>query len=118
MLNPDLEAGWFDYRAANEALEHGHFSKASKILRRAIAESKDSADVAPLLVRSANTLAELYFAEGQFVNAASLYRVVLDVRIKQLGADHPDVQETRRKLALALWQTGGLSPKLLAAQMN
>jgi hypothetical protein len=43
-----------------------------------------------------------------------LYRMMLEVRIKFLGIDHPDVREARRKLAQSLWQTGGLSPELLA----
>lgn len=103
---------WHNYRAASEAFEQGHYSKASKILRQALSEA-DSID--PLLVNSANTLAERYFTDGNYANAAPLYRIVLEVRTKELGCDHPEVQESRRKLAMALWQSGGLSPKLLAA---
>lgn len=103
---------WHNYRAASEAFDQGHFKKASKILRQALSET-DAID--PLLLNSANSLAERYCLDGNYANAAPLFRIVLEVRTKQLGCDHPDVQETRRKLAMALWQSGGLSPTLLAA---
>ena len=101
-----------NYRAASEAFEHGHFSKASKILRQALSEAET---IDPLLVNSANTLAERYVEDGNYASAAPLYRILLEVRTKQLGCDHPDVQESLSRLAMALWQSGGLSPKLLAA---
>lgn len=115
MNYPEFNASWLDYRAASEALQQGHYSKASKILRHAIEESEETGVIDPLLLTSANILAERYLEEGSYARAASMYRVVLDVRIKLLGADHPDVKETQRQLAQALWETGGLSPKLLAA---
>jgi hypothetical protein len=118
MNYPEFDASWFDYRAANEALLHGHYNKASKILRNAFADSQAAGTIDPQLLDSADTLAERYIEEGNYVHAASLYRMILDVRTKVHGDDHPDVRETRRRLALALWQTGGLSPKLLAANQQ
>lgn len=118
MNYPEFDAGWVDYQAASEALQKGHYTKASKLLRKAIAESQISGVIDPMMVNSANILAERYFEEGNYVSAASLYRTVLDVRTRVLGLDHPDVSETKRKLAMALWQTGGLTPKLLASMSN
>lgn len=114
----EFDSGWIDYRAASEAFEQGHYTKASRILHKAMAESQITGVIDPLLLSSASQLAERYFDDGNYARAASLYRAVLDVRMKLLGADHPDVRETRRRLASALWQTGGLTPKLLAANQQ
>lgn len=116
MNYPEFDASWFDYRAANEAFQHGHYGKASKILRQAFADSHITGVVDPKLVITANSLAERYFDDGNYAAAASLWRTVLDIRTKMLGADHPDVQETKRKLATAVWSTGGMTPRTLAAQ--
>lgn len=116
MNYPQFDKSSLDNRAASEAFKQGHYAKASKILREAIAESHLTGIIDPVLLSSASGLAERYFEEGNFVRAASLYRSVIQVRTQLLGADHPDVQQMRRKLALALWETGGLSPKLLATQ--
>jgi hypothetical protein len=116
MNYPEFDASWFDYRAASEAFQNGHYGKATKILRQAFADSQITGVIDPKLVVTASTLAERYFEDGNYAAAASLYRTVLDIRTKCLGAEHVDVQETRRKLAMALWNSGGLSPKLMAAQ--
>jgi hypothetical protein len=112
----DLEAqtAKFNFGPANEAVANGHYDKASRILRQAVAESEIDGTLDPVLLPSIDVLAEKYFHSGQYASAASLYRMVLEVRTKLLGIDHPEVREARRKLAQSLWQTGGLSPELLA----
>jgi tetratricopeptide (TPR) repeat protein len=116
MNYPEFDASWLDYHAASEAVQQGHYGKASKILRQAILDSQITGVIDPKLVLTANTLAERYFEEGHYAAAAALYRSVLDVRTKILGDAHPDVRETRRQLAAALWNAGGMTPKLVAAQ--
>lgn len=119
MNYPDFDANnWIDYRAASEAFEQGHYTKASRILQKAMAESHITGTIDPLLLSSASQLAERYFDDGEYSRAASLYRAVLDVRMKLLGPDHADCRETRRRLAMALWQTGGLTPKMLAVHQQ
>lgn len=116
MNYPEFDNVRLDYRAANEALQHGHYAKASRILRQALTESAETGEVNPMLLNSADMLAERYFVEGNYLNAASLYRTIIEARAKVLGIDHPDVKNARRKLAMAIWQTGGISPRLLEAQ--
>lgn len=118
MNYPEFDASWFDYRAASEAFQHGHYGKATKILRQAFADSRITGVVDPKLVLTANRLAERYFEVGNYAAAASLYRSVLDIRSRAMGAESVDVQETKRKLAAALWNAGGISPKMLAQQQN
>jgi hypothetical protein len=116
MNYPEFDASWFDYRNASEALQQGHYGKATKILRQAFADSQITGVIDPKLLTTAHALAERYFEYGNYAAAASLYRTVLDLRTRELGPDHDDIKETQRKLAKCLWNAGGLSPKLLAAQ--
>jgi hypothetical protein len=116
MNYPEFDASWFDYRNASEAFQQGHYGKATKILRQAFADSQITGVIDPKLLLTANTLAERYFEDGNYAQAASLYRTVLDIRMRTLGVDHEDVQETRKKLATCLWNSGCISPKILAAQ--
>jgi hypothetical protein len=99
------------YAQANEAVEHGHLGKASKIIREALSESQA---LDQLLVVSATALAERYLSAGDHAAAASIYRAILSAKSKQLGNSHPEVVELNRKLASALWHIGGLTPTSLA----
>jgi hypothetical protein len=95
---------------ASEALEIGHFHKAARIIREALSSS-DGMD--QLLVTSATTLADRYVSDGDFSNAASMYRAAIHAQTKLLGSEHAEVCALRKKLAVALWETGGLTPVLL-----
>lgn len=104
---------WQNHKAVTEAFEQGHLLKASRLLRQALVESSLSDTVDPLMVKSANQLAERYAEAGDYAGAASMYRDMLEVRSRLLGMDHPDVRDCRRMLAEALWQSGGLSLTIL-----
>jgi hypothetical protein len=114
--NSNLTDQHFNYLEASEAVAHGWFDKASRILRRAIDESQLAGILDPALLETASDLAERYFNSGNYVASASLYRVVLSARMRVLGPNHEEVRHLRRMLAQALWQTGGLSPEVLAEQ--
>jgi tetratricopeptide repeat protein len=43
-------------------------------------------------------LAKVYASEGKYSEARALYTKVLDMRLRVLGKDHPDTQETLRGL--------------------
>jgi hypothetical protein len=101
------------YREVNQLFEAGHLHKASRVIRDAMDDSLKAGIVDPFLIRSADALAERYVREGEYSAAASMYRAVHEVQLNVLGKDHPAVREVRRKLAQAIWQTGGITPKLL-----
>ena len=115
----DVDLSWRSYRAASEAFEYGHLAKASRILRQALIDSQQTQGrVDPLLLHSANNLAERCFSNCDFSGAAALWRVVYEMRSKSLGEDHVDTLATKSRLALALWQTGGMTPKQLSANQT
>ncbi|HEY9789778.1 MAG TPA: hypothetical protein V6D22_05230 [Candidatus Obscuribacterales bacterium] len=108
----NLEAAPVDHAAAHEALENGHYLKAARIIRQALAESS-ALDL--FLLSSAEKLAVYYLNDGEFVAAACLYRSIVEAKTKVLGEQHPDVRLARHKLELALWHTGGITPRLLSS---
>lgn len=110
------ELAWQTYRAATEAVRSGHLSKASKILRQAIQEADANGKVDPLLISSADSLAEKYYGEGDYLGAAALFRTILESRRRTLGEEHPEVSDSRKRLEMALWQNGGITPRLLNAE--
>ena len=52
------------------------------------------------MANSLNNLAGLYQAMGRYAEAEPLYRRSLEIREKQLGADHPDVATSLNNLAV------------------
>lgn len=111
----DVEVSWLSYRAASEAFENGHLTKAGRLLREALEESKEQGLLDPLLLHTATNLAERHLREGEYSNAASMFRVIFELRQRVQGDEHPEVVSSRKKLANALWQTGGLTPKVWLA---
>jgi hypothetical protein len=111
----NLDAARLSHAAAYEALENGHYGKAARLIRQALAESS-VLDLS--LVSGAEKLAVQYLNDGEFVAAAAMYRSIIDAKTRCLGAQHEEVRQARHKLELALWQTGGITPRLLSADAS
>ena len=92
---PDIE----DFQ---RALWRGEQHKARQILRplvKALRNASDQAVVHKQLVETIGRLAEIYCLERFYFDAESLYSTVLDVEVRLLGADHPQVVQTLKSIA-------------------
>ncbi len=58
------------------------------------------------MATSLNNLAELYRVQGNYAEAAPLYRRSLVIREKALGPEHPDVATSLENYAALLRETG------------
>ncbi|MGC8645901.1 MAG: tetratricopeptide repeat protein, partial [Thermoplasmata archaeon] len=54
-------------------------------------------------------LAELYRKQGKYPEAETLYKEALEIRIRSLGSNHPDVANTKNNLALLYYNQGRYS---------
>jgi len=63
----------------------------------------------PLLLEFRHDLINLFFAQGQYVEAIAALREVQRQQIKQLGADHADVARTLVSIASSEWALGNIS---------
>jgi hypothetical protein len=54
----------------------------------------------PDTLTSENNLAALYYSQGQYIRAESLFAVCLEKRLVVLGEDHPDTVDTKKYLDL------------------
>lgn len=101
---------------ANEAFHEGRYSKAGRLFKEVLQESAEFGELDPVLDGRACSLADTYYRQGSFSDAAALYRAVSAVRRKVFGPKHPQVLEAERRLCDALWNTGYVTPDVLARQ--
>ncbi len=92
-----------------EAVNSHRYGRASSILRQALLNKLSAQSVDLSLIAEADRLAELSCEQGEYITAASLYRLALELRSNVLGPDHPDVKATERNLVDVLRESGGLS---------
>ena len=81
------------------------YKKAEKEYELALKLS-DSLNNTQVKAVSYNNLAELYYSQGRYAEAESLYRQALAIRENVLGKNHPDTAESYNNLAL-LYKTQG-----------
>jgi hypothetical protein len=97
----EYEFLWKQYKsAAAAASKQGNLTKATRILKEAFRESEEFGELDHELISLAHNLAEQHLAQGRFVEAESLYRLVLEVREKLLGQTHDDVVESLKRVAV------------------
>jgi CHAT domain-containing protein/Tfp pilus assembly protein PilF len=60
----------------------------------------------PDVAHSLNGLAGLYYSQGRYADAESLFQRSLAIREKALGRDHPDVANSLNNLAGLYWSQG------------
>ncbi len=102
---------WEHYdKAAAEALSEHRYTKASRIVKDALHQARQLGELQPNLVQRADQLAKVYRDSGDYTNAASLYRLIIDIQKIALGPEHPDVEHSSRDLLSALTASGCLSP--------
>lgn len=101
-------------QACAEAFNERRYIKAMQILKQALHEVDEIGELESPILSRADALAEIYVKQGQYKDAAALYRILLECKRKVLGASHPDVKVSAAKLASVLCETGGLTPNLLS----
>jgi hypothetical protein len=111
----DYEFLWRQYKsAAAVAAKQGNLSKANRILKEAFRESEEFGELDNDLIELAHSLAEQNLAQGKFIEAESIYRLVLEVREKLLGQLHSDVVESLKRVAIVqimAFRAEALGPK-------
>ena len=107
---------WATYeRAVAEAIARHQYSKASTILKEALYNANGKGtEIDPKLVTSADEMATFHFRNGEFNRSASIYRVLLEVQQKSLGAEHPQTARTLAALREVLGAAGSMSPRAYA----
>ncbi len=86
-------------RAAIEASQQGHYTKAVTQIQAALRAAEAFGPDDPRLATSLNNLAELYRAQGRYGEAEPLHTRALAIREKALGPGHPDVAQSLNNLA-------------------
>jgi hypothetical protein len=112
VLQNSTDSVWVRYeQSVSEAMSRHHYMKASALMKEALqtASALKSSDAG--LLKSADELADLHVQLGDFQNAASIYRLSLEVKKNAYGAAHPDVEETMQAFLRVLSQAGSISPK-------
>jgi hypothetical protein len=103
---------WDSYdRAASEALNEHRYTKASRIVKDALTKANQLRTPQPNMLQHADELATVYRDAGDYNNAASLYRMIIEVQKTTLGPEHPDVESSSNKLIAALKASGCISPE-------
>lgn len=106
---------WRHYnQACAEAFDERRYIKALQIIKQALHEVDEIGELESSILSRADALAEIYLQQGQYRDAAALYRILLECKRRVLGAGHPDVKVSAAKLASVLCETGGLTPSLLS----
>jgi tetratricopeptide (TPR) repeat protein len=68
-------------------------------LRKNILRENNLSEEHPDIANTLNNLAEIYFAQGKYIEAEKYYSSALSMRIKSLGENHPDVALSLNNLA-------------------
>ncbi len=91
---------WESYiRAGEAAYEQCHYAEAEKQFLAALHEAEKFGPEDPRLATSLNNLVELYHDQGKYTVAETLYKRLLTISEKALGAEHPDVAQTLENYA-------------------
>ena len=91
-LSAAAEAAWGAYiRDGTSAAQRGDYAIATKQFQLALKEAELFGTQDPRLVRSLNSLAELYETQGRHVDAEALYKRSLAIFETVLTPDHPGV---------------------------
>jgi tetratricopeptide (TPR) repeat protein len=89
-----------------QAFRKGDYAKAEGYLKAARDEAEKFGSEDPRFATTLTNLAELYYAQGKYGEAAPLYKRSLATREKALGPDHPDVAQSLENYAALLRKTG------------
>src|SRR5437868_2579102 len=101
---------WEIYRAsAEQAMQRGNFEDAENTWLSALEEAEDLGEDNPRLVLTLESLAEVFWRQRKFHQAAPICRRVLRIYETLLGADHLDVAVIANNLAMLYhsWQKYG-----------
>jgi tetratricopeptide (TPR) repeat protein len=97
-----------DPEALNRQVEQlylaGNYVEATELAKHALAHA------GPVVAKSLNNLATLYFVQGCDIEAEPLFKRALAILKKALGPDHPAVAAAHRYLAELQIEQGGLAP--------
>ncbi len=85
--------------AGREAYRQGNYAEAEKQWLVALQEAEKFGPEDPRLATSLNNLVELYHDQGKYTVAELLYKRLLTISEKALGAEHPDVAQTLENYA-------------------
>lgn len=96
-------------RSIDEAVEHRRYARAASIVKEALYDIGGGEELPAVLLSSADKIATLQQSQGDLVNAASIYRLILQVQQKCLSPQHPDIQRTTRQLERVLGEQGCIS---------
>ena len=80
----------------------GLYARAERILESALNDAENLSEMDPRLVGLVHVLAGHYQAQGRPTHAKRLYRHIIAVQEKVLGANHPDVANSLEHVALFL----------------
>ncbi len=113
MQKNQTEFLWNDYEQSfSDAIDRHHYLKASSIMKEALQSASAMKRSDAGLLKRADALADLHVQHGDFQNAASLYRLSLEVKKNVYGSAHPDVEETMQAFLKVLSQAGSISPSI------
>jgi tetratricopeptide (TPR) repeat protein len=101
------DALWKKYtKAGRTASEQGHYAEAEKMFLAAIQVAEGVGPRNPRLAPSLDNLAELYYAQGKYAKAETLFKRALAVNGKVLGPEHRGLIMSLHHLALLYWAQG------------
>ena len=91
---------WETYRDAGlEAQEQARYAEAEELFLAALKEAEKFGGQDPRLPHSLKNLASLYYMQGKYSEAETLYQRALAIDEKVLGPEHPDVTPPLNNLA-------------------
>jgi hypothetical protein len=92
---------WEQYDwAAARAYREGNVNKAARIIKVALRECEDYAELHSGLIDRAHQIADEFMTQCRYTEAESLFRAVLEIREKLLGQTHQDVIESLKKVTI------------------
>lgn len=89
-----------------EAYEQGLYAEAEEQWLAALEETESFGPQDPRLTATRKNLADLYYAQGNYAEAAPLYRRSLEIAEKAFGAEHPNVATSIENYAALLGEMG------------
>ena len=93
-----------------EAFDQRHYSKASSLMKEALTKACMYGTAIPDLLARADELADFHLRQGDFQNAASIYRLSAELRTDALGDEHPEAERARQLFLQALNDAGSMTP--------
>ncbi|HEY9776877.1 MAG TPA: tetratricopeptide repeat protein [Planktothrix sp.] len=102
---------WDHYdKLAIEALNQRRYTKASRLTKDALHRATLMCELQPELVQRADYLAKVHSDSGDYMSAAAIYRLILELQRATLGSEHPDVEQSSKVLLEALMNSGCITP--------